>query len=67
MKKTILICPHIDDEFLFAVSLLLSVIGDIFVIYTSEGDFISEDSFNKNNKAMEIFSEYISKFRKRIS
>ena len=45
MKKTIIVSPHWDDDFLMGISLLLAFRGEVHVIFTSEGDFLTEEAY----------------------
>jgi hypothetical protein len=64
MKKTmILVCAHFDDELLGAVSLLLNFIGNIKVVFTAEGDYISKENYYKGQNEHERFTKKIQEYR----
>ena len=60
--KMKVIIPHADDE-LWVISMILNFVGDIGISVLTEGDFISEGSYNVNKKNFELVCRKICDYR----
>jgi hypothetical protein len=63
MRKLLVCVSHWDDEFLMAASLLLSFTGECRVVFTSEGDCLTESAYCLEKKEFQAFTQELRTFR----
>jgi len=62
-KQMVIVSPHWDDNFLSFVSLELTFKGTVHLIFTGEGDFLTETVYNAGKKEFENYTREISNYR----
>ncbi len=63
MENLIQICAHFDDNLLSFVSKELSFKGDVHVIYTSEGDYLTKEAYQRGKAEFEAYTQKITAIR----
>ena len=63
MGKCLIVATHYDDEYLMFGSFLINYPGEINVVFTHQGDCLSKDSFAKEYREHEKFTEALKKYR----
>jgi len=62
-RNCLIIATHFDDDYLMFGSFLINYPGEIYIVYTHQGDCISEDTFNVERTENEKFLNSLSNYR----
>ena len=64
-RRCLIIATHFDDDYLMFGSFLIGYPGEISIVYTHQGDCISENKYNEELIENENFLEALAKYREK--
>jgi hypothetical protein len=64
-RKCLILAPHFDDEYLMFGSFLINYPGDIDIVFTHQGDCISEDAYKSELEENKNFTNALCAYREK--